>query len=108
MNIFKRLLRQIGLFPSEEDRKLKALIDSSYKSLVVVGRGTIHIDPEEVRKTKEFKEVVDYHNKSLNEIDALRKKIVRDAMNGNLDGYDIDRYHKLRTQDFMPRKLHND
>lgn len=45
----------LGLAPSENDKKIKALVDNSYKSLRVVGRGTIVIDPKEVRATESFK-----------------------------------------------------
>jgi hypothetical protein len=43
-------------FRSEQDQKLKQLVDSSYVSVRVVGRGTVKIDPEEVGKTPEFKQ----------------------------------------------------
>ena len=55
---WKRLLRAFKLAPSEDDRHLKNLIDNSYKSLRVVGRGSIKIDPTEVRNTDEFKEAL--------------------------------------------------
>ncbi|TWI53044.1 hypothetical protein IQ22_02883 [Pseudomonas duriflava] len=53
--MFKRL---IGLFntPSEEELKLAQTINNSYKSLRVVGRGTIRIDPEEIFESPEFKQ----------------------------------------------------
>lgn len=50
------LLRMLGLSPSEQDKKLKQLVENSYASVRVVGRGTVKIDPEEVRKTEEFKQ----------------------------------------------------
>lgn len=49
------ILRMLGLSPSEEDKKLKQLVEGSYASLRVVGRGTVKIDPKEVRETREFK-----------------------------------------------------
>lgn len=49
------ILRMLGLSPSEEDKKLKKLVDNTYTSVRVVGRGTVKIDPHEVRNTKEFK-----------------------------------------------------
>lgn len=52
MNILKKL----GLYPSESDKKLKNLIDNTYKTVRVVGRGTITIDPSEVTNSSEFKE----------------------------------------------------
>ncbi|WP_028672662.1 hypothetical protein [Saccharospirillum impatiens] len=50
------LLRLLGLSPSEEDKKLKKLVENSYTSTRVVGRGTVKIDPNEVRNTKEFQD----------------------------------------------------
>lgn len=49
------LLKIFGLAPTEQDKKLKELVDNSYLSVRVVGRGTVKIDPEEVRNSKEFK-----------------------------------------------------
>ncbi|ADE16117.1 conserved hypothetical protein [Nitrosococcus halophilus Nc 4] len=51
MKVFKIL----GLGPNEDDKRLKELVNKSYKSVKVVGRGTIRIDPKEVRETEEFK-----------------------------------------------------
>lgn len=48
------ILTTLGLSPSEDDKKLKELVENSYNSVRVVGRGTVKIDPNEVRKTKEF------------------------------------------------------
>ena len=50
------LLETLGLSPSEQDKQIKSLVDNSYNSLRVVGRGTIRIDPKEVGQTLEFKE----------------------------------------------------
>lgn len=49
---------------------LKRIVKGTYKSAKVVGRGTIRIDPKEVRKSPEFK-------------DALKKakEIVNDPKN---------------------------
>lgn len=47
---------KLGLAPSERDKKLKRLVDNSYSSTRVVGRGTVKIDPNEVRRTPAFKE----------------------------------------------------
>lgn len=52
---FMGLRSMLGLSLSEEDRALKALVDSSYSSVRVVGRGTVRIDPREVRQSEEFK-----------------------------------------------------
>ncbi|MDC7682169.1 hypothetical protein PQU92_02710 [Asticcacaulis sp. BYS171W] len=49
------LLKLVGLAPSEADKRLKELVNSSYNSVKVVGRGTVRIDPAEVRETEEFK-----------------------------------------------------
>lgn len=51
MSIFKVL----GLAPSERDNKLKELVSRSYASVRIVGRGTVNIDPQEVRRSDEFK-----------------------------------------------------
>jgi hypothetical protein len=45
----------LGLAPDKDDKRLKELVNKSYKSVKVVGRGTIRIDPKEVRETEEFK-----------------------------------------------------
>ncbi|WP_081606883.1 hypothetical protein [Asticcacaulis benevestitus] len=50
------LFRIMGWAPTKADTTLKNLVGSSYRSVEVVGRGTIKIDPEEVRETDEFKE----------------------------------------------------
>lgn len=47
--------RIIGLVPTEADTRLKDLVKSSYGSVRVVGRGTVRIDPKEVRDSEEFK-----------------------------------------------------
>lgn len=54
--MIKKILVGLGLAPSESDRKLRDLVNKSYKSVRVVGRGTIVIDPSEVAATPEFKE----------------------------------------------------
>jgi len=45
----------LGLAPNEEDKRLKKLVQDSYKEVKVVGRGTIRIDPKEVSSSDEFK-----------------------------------------------------
>lgn len=40
---------------SDEDQKLRALIKNSYSNVQVVGRGTVLVDPTEVRNSDEFK-----------------------------------------------------
>lgn len=49
-----KLLKLFGLLPSDQDKKLKRLVDSSYTSVRIVGRGTVKIDPEEVGNSREF------------------------------------------------------
>lgn len=49
------ILKLLGLVPGEEDKKLRQLVENTYSSVRVVGRGTVKIDPTEVRKTPEFK-----------------------------------------------------
>lgn len=48
------LLKLLGLAPSQRDLELKELVENSYRSVQVVGRGTIKIDPQEVRRSPEF------------------------------------------------------
>ena len=50
---------KLGLAPSERDKTLKRLVDNSYSSTRVVGRGTVKIDPNEVRGTPSFKQARD-------------------------------------------------
>lgn len=49
------ILAALGLAPSKNDEKLKDLVTKSYSSVRVVGRGTVKIDPKEVRESQEFK-----------------------------------------------------
>lgn len=49
------ILQWMGLAPSESDKRLNELVNGSYKSVRVVGRGTIKIDPTEVYASDEFK-----------------------------------------------------
>lgn len=49
-------LVKLGFAPSERDKKLKQLVDGSYHSVRVVGRGTVKIDPAEVRGKAAFRE----------------------------------------------------
>lgn len=50
-----KILRILGLTTSPEDLYLKDLVENSYQSLRVVGRGTVKIDPSEVNRTEEIK-----------------------------------------------------
>jgi hypothetical protein len=49
------ILKVFGLAPNKNDERLKELVNKSYSSVRVVGRGTIKIDPKEVRQSCEFK-----------------------------------------------------
>lgn len=48
-------LKFFGLSRTEQDEKLKQLVDNSYDSVRVVGRGTVKIDPQEVGNSESFK-----------------------------------------------------
>lgn len=50
-----KFLTAIGLAPNERDRRLSKLVSNSYQSATVVGRGTLRIDPQEVRDSQEFR-----------------------------------------------------
>lgn len=52
------LSRLTSIFRSKEDEELTQLINNSWRSLRVVGRGTIRIDPEEIRNSPEFKDAL--------------------------------------------------
>lgn len=52
--LMKTLLRLLGLAPSARDREITHLVRNSYKSVRVVGRGTIKIDSQEVFDSPEF------------------------------------------------------
>lgn len=52
-------LSMLGLAPNEDDKRLRELVQGSYKKVKVVGRGTIRIDPKEVSSSKEFKNAQD-------------------------------------------------
>lgn len=60
-----KVLKVLGLAPSSQDKRLKELVDKSYSSVRVVGRGTVRIDPKEVRQSAEFRKAM-----------ALAKEIV--------------------------------
>jgi hypothetical protein len=50
----RKLLEHLGLMPTARDLALRELVNHSYASVRVVGRGTIKIDPTEVRRSPEF------------------------------------------------------
>ena len=67
----RMILRLLGLAPSKRDIEIAQLVKNSYKSVLLVGRGTIKIDPEEVIRTPEFqaalkqaKEIVDSNRRA--------------------------------------------
>ena len=49
------VLKVFGLGPSKGDKRIKNLVNNSYSSVQVVGRGTVKIDVKEVRNSTEFK-----------------------------------------------------
>lgn len=51
-----KLLKLFGMLRSEQDKHLKQLVDNSYSSVRVVGRGTVKIDSEEVTKHRNFQQ----------------------------------------------------
>lgn len=52
----KNFLQWVGLLPTDRDKELIKLVKNSYKSLRVVGRGIVIIDPSEVYNSKEFQQ----------------------------------------------------
>lgn len=53
--MIKNMLVHLGLAPSKSDMKLRDLVNKSYASVRVVGRGRVVIDPKEVIASPEFK-----------------------------------------------------
>ena len=49
------VLKWLGLGPNQREERLKNLVSHSYNSVRVVGRGTVKIDPKEIRNSSEFK-----------------------------------------------------
>lgn len=54
MSKFNRLAQYFGFAPSENEIEMVNKIRNSYKSIEVVGRGTVRIDPAEVRRDPVF------------------------------------------------------
>ena len=52
--MMKKILAMCGLAPSQDDMRLRDLVNNSYRSVRVVGRGTVMIDPAEVTASPEF------------------------------------------------------
>lgn len=50
------VLELLGLKLSEKQQDIKNLVEKSYKTVRVVGRGTVKIDESEVVKSKGFRE----------------------------------------------------
>lgn len=59
------ILKLLGLVPSEEDKKLRQMVENTYSPVHVVGRGTVKIDPTEVRKLQSSSELALLLNQSL-------------------------------------------
>ncbi len=55
LEIIMDISRFFDFIRSDEDQKLRALIKNSYSNVQVVGRGTVLVDPTEVRNSDEFK-----------------------------------------------------
>ena len=53
-----RILKFLGLAPTEDDKRLQELVQNTYKSVRVIGRGTVRIDPKEVRESAEFQKAL--------------------------------------------------
>ena len=69
-----KILVSLGLAPSDSDIKLRDLVNKSYKSVRVVGRGTIKIDPGEVAATPAFKEAREKAGKIVQEHRARQRR----------------------------------
>ena len=62
----RKLLQMLGLAPTEQDKKLIALVNQSYPSTRVVGRGTVKIDPHEVNQCEHVKQARCYAREIVN------------------------------------------
>lgn len=51
----RKFLQFLGFAPTEQDKKMIALVNQSYSSTRVVGRGTVKIDPSEVSQCEHVK-----------------------------------------------------
>ena len=56
----RNVLQLLGLAPTEQDKKLIALVNQGYCSTRVVGRGTVKIDPHEVNQCEHVKQARRY------------------------------------------------
>lgn len=52
------LSRLTSILRSKEDEEITQLVNNSWRTLRVVGRGTLRVDPEEVRNSPEFKDAM--------------------------------------------------
>lgn len=67
-------LQKIGLEATTKDRLLMDAIDNSYRSLDVVGRGTLIIDPKEAARDPEFKHYREMAKTIVNKYQSEGKK----------------------------------
>ena len=65
------LLRLLGLAPTQRDREIAQLVKNSFKSVRVVGRGTIKIDAKEVFDSPEFQRAL---QRAQAIVDAQRRR----------------------------------
>lgn len=56
----RKVLQFLGLAPTEQDKKMIALVNKGYSSTRVVGRGTVKIDPSEVNQCEHVKQARRY------------------------------------------------
>lgn len=54
--MIRKLLIWLGLAPSKRDMEMRELFKNSYDGVEVVGRGTLKVDPDEVRRSPQFQE----------------------------------------------------
>lgn len=54
MSIFHKVAQTFGFAPSDDEIEMVEKIRNSYKSIEVVGRGTVRIDANEVRNDPVF------------------------------------------------------
>ncbi len=50
------LSRLTSFLRSKEDEEIIQLVSNSWRTLRVVGRGTLTVDPEEIRNSQEYKD----------------------------------------------------
>ena len=52
------LSRLTSILRSKEDEELMQLVNNSWRTLRVVGRGTLTVDPEEILNSPEYKDAL--------------------------------------------------